>query len=58
MASRLVKEPGPVFDPTTFGIVGAENQSMDPGQRHRSGAHGAGLEGNIELTTFESRATE
>jgi hypothetical protein len=45
-------------DRAAFGIVGAIDKSRDAGLDNRTGAHGAGLDGNIQGGTGEAIVTE
>ena len=56
MAGRLVEEPDAVIDGSCLGIFGAVVEAPDAGLGDRSCAHGAWLQGNVEVGTVEAMA--
>src|SRR5690606_19461188 len=49
MAGGLREHPRAVLDAAALGVVGAEIEPPHPGQGDRRGAHGAGLQGDVEV---------
>jgi len=54
MASRMVKDARAVFHAAPLWIVSGIVKTPDPRQRDRLRAHGAWLEGDIEITALKS----
>src|SRR5579864_8002081 len=55
VAGRLLEEARAVLDGAALGIVGAEIEAADARERDRGGAHGAGLERDVEIALLEAR---
>ena len=55
MAGRLGEEARAVLDRAALGIAGAEIEPAQARERDRGGAHGAGLERDIEIAILEPR---
>ena len=58
MAGRLREEARAMLDRAAFGIGRAEIEAADAGEGDRGGAHGAGLERDIEVAIGEPLAAE
>ena len=56
MACGLFEDPGTVLDAAALGVVGTEKQPPHPGQRNRRRAHGAGLQGYIQIALVQMPA--
>ena len=54
MAGRLSEKARAVFDATAFRVASAEIQAPQPGERDRLGAHGARLEGHINVAAGQA----
>lgn len=55
MAGRLLEPAGSMFDRAAFGVIGAVIDAADARETDGGGAHGAGLQGNVEIAVRQAR---
>lgn len=58
IAGRLSEDPGTMQDSPAFGILGCKTKRLHSGERDRSGAHCAGLEGYPQGALVKPRAAK